>query len=95
MVNKKIYNNEPLENQWPEAEKGRLSEGKAVIAGPTRAIFGHGYLAVDDCSHVGEGSALCCGGDGREIWRNPAFTQCKHAATSSIFDQNDDALRGV
>ena len=84
-----------MENQWPEAEKGRLSEGKAVIAGPTRAIFGHGYLAVGDCSHVGEGSALCRGGDGREIWRNPAFTQCKHAATSSIFDQNDDALRGV
>ena len=95
MVNKNVYNNEPLENQWPEAEKGRLSEGKAVIAGPTRAIFGHGYLAVGDCSHVGEGSALCRGGDGREIWRNPAFTQCKHAATSSIFDQNDDALRGV
>jgi len=95
MVTSQKYNNEPLENQWPEAEKGRSSEGKAVIAGPTRAILGHGYLAVGDCSHVGEGSALCRGGDGREIWRNPAFTQCKHAATSSIFDQNDDALRGV
>ena len=95
MVTSLQYNNEPLENQWPEAERGRLSEGTADIAGPKRAIFGHGYLAVGDCSHVGEGSALCCGGDGRKIRRNPAFTQCKHTATSSIFDQNDDALRGV
>ena len=82
-------------NQWPEAEKGRLSEGTADIAGPKRAVCGHDYLAIRDCSHVGEGSSLRRGGDGRKIRLNLAFTQCKHTATSSIFDQNDDALRSI
>ena len=68
MVCNNQNNSEPLKNQRPEAEKGRLSEGTADIAGPKRAIFGHGYLAFGDCSLFGEGSALRRGSDGRKIW---------------------------
>ena len=84
MVNKNIYNNEPLENQWPEAEKGRSSEGKAVIAGPTRAILGYGYLAVGDCPNFGDVSALCGGGDGCTVGENIALAQCQYPIAPSV-----------
>ena len=76
--------NELLKNQRPEAEKGRSCEGTADIAGPKRAIFGNGYLAVGDCPNFGDVSALCGGGDGCTVGENIALAQCQYPIAPSV-----------
>lgn len=84
--------NELLKNQRPEAEKGRSCEGTANIAGPKRAIFGNGCLAVGDCPNFGDVSALCGGGDGCAVGKDIAFSQCQYTIAPGIAYENDDAV---
>lgn len=84
--------NELLKNQRPEAEKGRSCEGTADIAGPKRAIFGNGCLAVGDCSNFGDVSALRGGGDGCTVGKDIAFSQCQYTIAPGIAYENDDVV---